>query len=387
MTLIRKSYSISYKLKVIQHHSLSGSSQASTCKHFSLAPSMLSRWLRDHHKFQAEPRKSMCKPGSGRHVQHPLSEILVNRWIADRRTEGHCVTYTHILTQMRTLSGIEVTHGWLYGFMSRFKLSLREITNKILKSTPRQQELTDTTNERVATFQDSLNELIQEQDISDSALINMDETPIWLNMPHRKTVTARGEKKVSAKMLTSDRNKITVVLCCAADGTKLPPVIVSNVKIQQPRIPYVVSEQESRVYQQANSHMSGVLTERWVDHICCNYKPGERKVLMIDSFSGHLTDQVKQACLDNRIDHIQIPAGCTSLCQPLDLTVNRSFKANVRRLWNDMMVDHVQNAPAQRGQIGRDNLKTIVKCVHDAWEAVPTHVVKNGFIKALRRQR
>jgi hypothetical protein len=39
------------------------------------------------------------------------------------------------------------------------------------------------------------------------------------------------------------------------------------------------------------------------------------------------------------VEHI--PGGCTSLCQPVDVGVNKPFKSRMRNQWDAWMVDHV----------------------------------------------
>ena len=56
-----------------------------------------------------------------------------------------------------------------------------------------------------------------------------------------------------------------------------------------------------------------------------------KNLLILDSFRGHLTDGVKQACSYMNTLRAVIPGGLTSHLQPLDLTVNRSFKAHLRK--------------------------------------------------------
>ena len=57
----------------------------------------------------------------------------------------------------------------------------------------------------------------------------------------------------------------------------------------------------------------------------------------MDSFSGHNSKSVKEVCQEKNVTTVVIPGGCTSHVQPLDISVNRSFKANVRPLWTDWM--------------------------------------------------
>jgi hypothetical protein len=36
---------------------------------------------------------------------------------------------------------------------------------------------------------------------------------------------------------------------------------------------------------------------------------------------------------------IHIPGGCTALCQPLDIGVNKPFKQHIRHLWEEWMME------------------------------------------------
>jgi hypothetical protein len=38
-----------------------------------------------------------------------------------------------------------------------------------------------------------------------------------------------------------------------------------------------------------------------------------------------------------KVEHI--PGGCTSLCQPVDVGVNKPFKFRMRKLWEEWMID------------------------------------------------
>ncbi|CAI7841029.1 unnamed protein product [Closterium sp. NIES-53] len=54
-------------------------------------------------------------------------------------------------------------------------------------------------------------------------------------------------------------------------------------------------------------------------------------MLVLDSYRGHLTKEVKARFVALNIVPAVIPAGCTADVQPLDVLVNKSFKASVRQ--------------------------------------------------------
>ena len=55
---------------------------------------------------------------------------------------------------------------------------------------------------------------------------NMDETPVWFDMPAARTVESRGAKTVLLKTTGNEKTRFTVVLSCLADGTKLKPMVI-----------------------------------------------------------------------------------------------------------------------------------------------------------------
>ncbi len=50
---------------------------------------------------------------------------------------------------------------------------------------------------------------------------------------------------------------------------------------------------------------------------------------------------VTDAIADLGIEIISIPGGCTGLCQPLDVGINKPFKTRVRALWEEWMIDKI----------------------------------------------
>ncbi|CAB4413836.1 unnamed protein product [Rhizophagus irregularis] len=54
-------------------------------------------------------------------------------------------------------------------------------------------------------------------------------------------------------------------------------------------------------------------------------------MMVYDSFRGHLEESVKQKFKDNHVELAVIPGGLTSICQPLDIAINKPFKDNLRK--------------------------------------------------------
>ena len=59
---------------------------------------------------------------------------------------------------------------------------------------------------------------------------NMNETPMWFDLPSNTTINKKGEKTISIRTTGHERTSFTVLLGCMADGTKLPAVCIFKVK-------------------------------------------------------------------------------------------------------------------------------------------------------------
>ena len=86
---------------------------------------------------------------------------------------------------------------------------------------------------------------------------------------------------------------------------------------------------------------------RWIDEVLKPYlvvnrpPPGIVPVILLDAYRCHMMGSVTDAIADLGIEIVSIPGGCTGLCQPLDVGINKPFKARVRALWEEWMIDEI----------------------------------------------
>ncbi|CAG8816680.1 31950_t:CDS:2, partial [Racocetra persica] len=76
---------------------------------------------------------------------------------------------------------------------------------------------------------------------------------------------------------------------------------------------------------------------RYVDYLNDMSNDDECEVpamIVYDLFKEHLKDSVKDKFHDSDIDLVVILAGLTSICQPLDITINKPFKDNLHKKWH-----------------------------------------------------
>ncbi|CAI7891273.1 unnamed protein product [Closterium sp. NIES-53] len=103
-------------------------------------------------------------------------------------------------------------------------------------------------------------------------------------------------------------------------------------------------------------------------------------MLVLDSYHGHLTDAVKAKFGELNIVPAVIPAGCTSKIQPLDVAVNRSFKAAVRQLYQEWYESEGVDCLTERGNIRKPPPELTLKWISKAWKAVPKELIQRSFL-------
>ena len=66
---------------------------------------------------------------------------------------------------------------------------------------------------------------------------------------------------------------------------------------------------------------------------------------MFDAFAAHLWDDVESQLLEAKTVTLEIPAGCTSKCQPVDICLSKPFKAILQKCWVNYISSVVETFP------------------------------------------
>jgi len=95
------------------------------------------------------------------------------------------------------------------------------------------------------------------------------------------------------------------------------------------------------VWFQESEWMNADLMKCYVDylnHMRRSYNQYRFPAMMIyDFFRGYLEESVKEKFNEYNIDLAVIPDGLTSICQLLDVAINKPFKDNLRKKWHIWM--------------------------------------------------
>ena len=114
------------------------------------------------------------------------------------------------------------------------------------------------------------------------------------------------------------------------DGSKYPPICIFKGK-QLPRNEVIP---KGVIYWfQENGWMTSDLMNKYIEflfRLCMTENLSREPAMMVyDSFWGHLEESVKDNLKQHNFHLAVIPARLTSICQPLDVSINKPFKDNM----------------------------------------------------------
>ena len=67
----------------------------------------------------------------------------------------------------------------------------------------------------------------------------------------------------------------------------------------------------------------------WVQHMWNESEDGERRLLILDHYKPHRSADTQSLASSLDTDLSYIPAGCTSIAQPMDVSINAPFKMKI----------------------------------------------------------
>ncbi|CAI7878825.1 unnamed protein product [Closterium sp. NIES-54] len=212
-------------------------------------------------------------------------------------------------------------------------------------------------------------------------------------MPAERTVEEVGIRSVPIRSSGYKKEHVTVMLACTASGEKLKPwVFFKRKTIPKGNFPSGKPSSLCNVVVAVHPNgwmdADGVLA--WLDGTVNPYvNPrfgvrGRKVMLVLDSYRGHLTDAVKAKFGELNIVPAVIPADCTSEIQPLDVAVNRSFKAADRQLYQEWFESEGVDCLTERVELNLNVYdpppELTLKWISKAWKAVPKELIQLSFL-------
>lgn len=322
-----KSFTIAEKRAILLE-----TESASTCsvaaKH-NMSECTIRRWRKQDLDAQRH-KASGYLIGSGHPLSYP-SEIddAINDWVIQRRESHMAVTTLSIQRYAKQLilphnPNFTASYGWVQKFMKRHELTLRARTSI-------SQKLPSDYKEQVCDFLEFMRRNRRRHE--PVYIMNMDETPLYFDNVPNRTVAQKGVKTVRMLSTGGEKKRCTVTLGISDNGDFLPTMVVFKGKrpLRLNHPPSII------VRVQEKGWMDEKLMLEWIELCVRSYTERRPSILVLDSFRGHITKNVKELLKKHNVVPAVIPGGCTSLLQPLDVSVNKPIKDYSKQLWCDYM--------------------------------------------------
>lgn len=317
--------------------------------------------------------------GAGRTVRFPAIDESLIRWFTERRAAGVRVTgkgLKHEALRLHRENGsqsFKASCGWFASFKRRHNISFRRSTHIAQKSV----EITDGLVDKFLRYVIRMRRL---RDYDPADIANMDETPVYLEMPGKATYNIRGQNEITVTSTGHEKEKITVTLGAYADGTKMSPLVhLTGVRpLPKDDIPSGIIVYMCGSGKKSWANEQSILF--WLRKLW-GRNNARRRFLVWDAFRGHLTDAVKEFVRQQcNTDMCVIPGGCTSRLQPADVSWNKPFKARMGELYDEWLFSGlVQKTP--KGNRKAPPKPLLLQWIKTSWNSVTPETIRKSFKK------
>ena len=216
------------------------------------------------------------------------------------------------------------------------------------------------------------------------AVLNMDQTPIWYSYHSGRTLEVKGTRSVNVLSSMTSTQRATLNAAVTMSGDKLMPFTIfkgsRSGKIATKELPTFSSRGLWAC--QKKAWCDEDLMVFWVKKILVPWAmaqkalhPGIIPLLLLDAYKVHMMGVIVELTQSYGIEVLHIPAGCTYLCQPVDVGINRPLKAKMEELWEEWMLQEgiASNETPSRKLIG--------EWILEAWDSLDRETVKNAWKK------
>ena len=142
--------------------------------------------------------------------------MITSKAISLSKTQEFLADHSDVIT-------FKFSNKWLDGFLTRYDLCDRH------KITVLQQLPSDLLEKQNVFLSYVLYRRIQ-HDYPLKYIGNMDETPMWFDLPSNNTIDHKGTKTVTIHTIRHEHLSFTIVLACMADSSKLLAVYIFKLK-------------------------------------------------------------------------------------------------------------------------------------------------------------
>ncbi|CAC5413807.1 unnamed protein product [Mytilus coruscus] len=254
-----------------------------------------------------------------------------------------------------------------------------------------------------------INNVREKHHIPDTLIINWDQTGCQLVPGGDWTMEKEGTQQISISGL-DDKRQITLLLAVSMSGDLLPQQLIYPGKTDR-CLPKGVDFPSTWDVTCTETHWSNEDTmiqfvnnvivpyvDEIRDSMPLNNSTTQKAIAIFDVFKAHRGERLLDLLKANDIVPLFVPAACTDRLQPLDLSVNREYKEQLKSHFHDWysaeVIHQINEQEDSTGEIAPDNVvvnmrTSVLKPIHANW-IVSSHnkistrkdLIQLGFRKA-----
>ena len=236
-------------------------------------------------------------------------------------------------------------------------------------------------------------------DIPNDLIFNWDQSGIQLVPTGEWTMNRAGEKVITIAH-SDDKRQITAVFAATMTGDYLPPQVIYKGKTERCH-PKVDVPKGWDIWHSDNHWSNEETMKRYIEKIIVPFISQKRQSLdlptsqpalaIFDCFRGQTTPEILSLLDKHNVIAIQVPANCTDKLQPMDVSINKPVKDEMKKRFQCWYAGEVQKQlkAGTLGEVKVDMAAAAIKTksanwLISAWQALEEkpEIAVNGFKKA-----
>ena len=297
-----------------------------------------------------------------RNATHPSLDNCLFLWFSNLRAQNICLN-DHMLVEQAKKFGeclgigmdFKYSSGYIRNFKERHGLKSYKISGESKGVDPK--VVNDGRIDLVKTL----------SEYSPENVYNFDETALFYRLPPNKTLACGatfGNKE--------SKERISIGLCVNASGTdKCKPIVIA--KYARPRCFGKLFDPDQVVFYYHNNKawMTMVVFKDWLKRMDSKMKLKNKKIiLLLDNAASH---NLESDVILTNIRLKYLPPNTTSVLQPLDAGIIRSFKC----IYKNKLVESFLNSIELNGNYTLPDIKQAIYMVQSSWSSVSLDTIVN----------
>lgn len=369
-------------IRIVKKRKNEGKSIRQACKELNINPKSYRNWIKLKPAIEkSNPTACSVHPGRTSILAPHEPELL--RFIFELREQGMQVSIAMVCRKAQELCREFREKSWSAAYQSTARwVKHNGLTHRM--GTHESQRPPSEMAGEAGDFMATIRPLLKGPHRNEDFVMNMDQTPIPFTFNTNPTLQLKGTKTVNIRKSMCDTKRDTLAMTVTASGRCLTPFLVFKGAAGGRIVKNEFKTYPADMFYacQVNAWMDERCMELWIDLVLKPYvataPDGIVPILFLDSYRWrHMMASIVEKIEELGVEVVHIPGGCTGLCQPVDVGINKPFKTRVRVSWEEWMLEDTNNRLIN--QTRPPTWKNIADWCSDAMKIMPEQMVRNAW--------